>query len=93
MNFQELASQDLSQDLTADSSFKNGGTTSSFATGTTCTSSGTYRAFNKYLENIIVMGVGDVFPPFSDGRKTTWSTLTPSTTDSFTSVKVAAGTI
>ena len=88
MNFQEL-----SQDSTVDSSFKNGSTTTGFATGSTCTSSGTYRAFNKYLENILALGVGELFPPFSDGRKTTWYALAPTTQTSFESVKVEAGTV
>jgi len=83
------------QDLTADGSgFKNGGTTTTgFATGSTCTSSGTYKAASKYMENIICMAAGDPFPPFSDGRKTTWYALTPSAKASFDSVKVVAGTV
>lgn len=48
------------------------GTTTGFPTGTICKKSGTYRASNKYLENIIVVGEGEVFPPFSDGTKTIW---------------------
>jgi len=48
------------------------GSTTGYATGTVCKKSGTYRASNKYLENIIVMGEGEVFPPFSDGTKTMW---------------------
>lgn len=47
-------------------------TPTGFPTGTVCKKSGTYRAANKYLENIIVMAEGDVFPPFSDGTKTIW---------------------
>jgi len=48
------------------------GTTTGYPTGTVCKKSGTYRASNKYLELIIVMAEGDVFPPFSDGTKTIW---------------------
>jgi len=48
------------------------GTTTGFPTGTICKKSGTYRASNQYLENIIVMGEGEEFPPFSDGTKTIW---------------------
>lgn len=85
------------QDLTADSSgFKTGGTTTGFASGSTCTSSGTYKASNKYMDNIIVLAAGEVFPPFSDGKKTTWYALTKSGSSSgggFTSVKVEAGTV
>ncbi|HEU4713840.1 MAG TPA: hypothetical protein VFS76_19890 [Pyrinomonadaceae bacterium] len=72
--------------------FRNGGSTG-FATGSTCTSSGTYRAFNKYMDNILVVAAGDVFPPFSDGKKTTWYALGPSTKSGFESVRVEAGTI
>jgi len=85
-------SQELNQELTTDGGFRNGGSLG-FATGSTCTSSGTFRASNKYLDNIIVLAVGDVFPPFSDGKKTTWYALTPSTKSSFESVKVEAGAI
>ncbi len=48
------------------------GTPTGYATGTVCKKSGTYRASNKYLENIIAMAEGEVFPPFSDGTKTIW---------------------
>lgn len=47
-------------------------TATGYPTGTVCKKSGTYRAANKYLENIIVVGEGEVFPPFSDGTKTIW---------------------
>src|SRR5688572_27031578 len=47
-------------------------TPTGFPTGSVCKKSGTYRAANKYLENIIVMAEGDVFPPFSDGTKIIW---------------------
>lgn len=47
-------------------------TATGYPTGTICKKSGTYRAANKYLENIIVMAEGDEFPPFSDGTKTIW---------------------
>ena len=72
--------------------FRNGGSTG-FATGSTCSSSGTYRAFNKYMDNILVVAAGDVFPPFSDGRKTTWYALGPSTKSGFESVRVEAGAV
>jgi len=57
------------------------GSTTGFATGTVCKKSGTYRASNKYLENIIVMAEGEVFPPFSDGTKTIWYPRSSSTKD------------
>ena len=55
------------------------GTTTGFPTGTICKKSGTYRASNKYLENIIVMAEGEEFPPFSDGTKTIWYPRSSST--------------
>lgn len=47
-------------------------TATGYPTGTVCKKSGIYRAANKYLENIIVVAEGEVFPPFSDGTKTIW---------------------
>lgn len=74
-----------------------GNTSTGFATGTTCTTSGTYRASNKYMDMVMVIAAGEVFPAFCDGRKTTWFALTPTLSTnkegSFTSVKVVAGTI
>jgi hypothetical protein len=74
-----------------------GNTTTGFATGTTCTTSGTYRASNKYMDIVQIYAAGEVFLPFADGKKTTWYALTPSLTTnkdgSFTSVKVDAGSI
>ena len=52
-------------------------TATGFPTGTVCKTSGTYRASNKYLANIIVMGEGETFPPFSDGTKTIWYPRNP----------------
>lgn len=54
-------------------------TTTGFPTGSICKKSGTYRASNKYLENIIVVAEGEVFPPFSDGTKTIWYPRSSST--------------
>jgi len=77
----------------------NGGfsTTTGFATGTTCTSSGTYRASNRYIDTIQIYAAGEIFRNFVDGRKTTWYALAPSLSTnsggSFTSVKVEAGTV
>ena len=48
------------------------GTTTGFPTGSICKKSGTYRASNQYIENIIVVAEGEEFPPFSDGTKTLW---------------------
>jgi len=46
--------------------------TTGYPTGTKVPKSGTYRASNKYLEIIIVLAAGDVFPPFADGTRTIW---------------------
>jgi hypothetical protein len=90
-------SQDLvSQELTAGGN-GGGSTSTGFATGSTCTSSGTYRAENKYMATVQLYAAGEVFRPFLDGKKTTWyplsttSTSTFSSDGSFTSVKVDAG--
>jgi hypothetical protein len=72
-------------------------TTTGFATGTTCTSSGTYRCSNKYMDIIAIFAAGDVFLPGPDGRKTTWfklsASLSSNKSGSFESVKVVAGTV
>jgi hypothetical protein len=88
----------MSQEATQNSLTAGGGNTSTgFATGTTCTSSGTYRAFNKYMETVQLYVVGEIFRAFLDGRKTTWYPLTANSSSnndgSFTAVKVDAGTI
>lgn len=75
----------------------NGGSTTGFATGTICTSSGTYRCSNKYMDIVAIFVVGQAFLPGGDGRKTTWFPLTKSlSTNSdggFRSVKVEPGTV
>ena len=72
-------------------------TTTGYATGTVCQRSGNYRASNKYLDLILAYAAGEIFLPFSDGKKCTWYALSPSLSTnsdgSFSSVKVAAGTI
>ena len=92
----------MNQDLIANQDALAGGnggfnTTTGFATGTTCTSSGTYRASNKYMDIVQIYAAGEIFLPFVDGRKTTWfalsSSLATNKDGSFSSVKVAAGTI
>jgi hypothetical protein len=85
-----------SQELTTGGS---GGfnTTTGFATGATCTSSGTYRSSSKYIDAVIALAAGELFPPDINGKKTTWYALSPSLSSnkdgSFTSVKVEAGAI
>lgn len=89
-------SQDLMQeDLAAGGG--NGSTSTGFVTGTTCTSSGTYRAENRYMTTVQLYAAGDIFRAGVDGKKVTWYAL-GATSDSnkdgaFTSVKVDAGTV
>ena len=66
-------------------------TTTGFATGTVCQKTGVYRAANKYLEVIIVLGNGEEFPPFIDGEQTTWYALEATTKSDFDAVKVPPG--
>ena len=73
-------------------------TTTGYATGATVPASGTYRCSNKYMDIVMALGVGEIFLPGPDGKKTTWYALSPnlSSKDSdggFRSVKVVAGTI
>lgn len=89
----------MSQEMTQDALAGNGGfnTTTGFATGTTCTSSGTFRASNKYMDIVQIYAAGEVFLTGADGKKTTWYALSPSLSTnkdgSFSSMKVAPGTI
>jgi hypothetical protein len=63
-------------------------TPTGFPTGTKCTKTGTYTAENKYLKVVIVVADGEEFPPFTDGEKTIWYALAPSTKSTFEAVKV-----
>jgi hypothetical protein len=82
-------------------SFAGGGnnTTTGFATGATCQSSGTYRAENKYMTVVAIYAAGEIFRTMTDGRKCTWYPLTKTTASGFsndggfTSVKVEAGAV
>lgn len=85
-----VAAQDKQQTTTSDTT-KTDKTPVGFLTGTTCTKSGVYRADNKYLEVILVVGEGEIFPPFVDGQKTTWYAIEPSTKSTFDAVKVSPG--
>ena len=58
-----------------------------FPTGSKCIKTGTYKAENKFLKVVIVVAEGEEFPPFTDGKKTMWYALTPSTKSSFEAVK------
>jgi hypothetical protein len=94
---QDFVKQDAaSQDSLAGG---NGGfnTTTGYATGTACPSSGTYRASNRYMDIFQIYAAGEAFLPGADGKKTTWFALSPSLSTNndggFNSVKVAPGTI
>ena len=82
-----VAAQDKQQTTPTDTTK----TPTGFPTGTTCTKSGVFRADNKYLEVILVVGEGEIFPPFVDGQKTTWYALESSTKSTFDAVKVSPG--
>ena len=75
----------------------NGTLPGGFATGTVCSTSGTYRASNKYIDIVLAVAAGDVFQPGPDGKKTTWyplsSSLSSNQSGDFNSVKVQAGTL
>jgi hypothetical protein len=87
----------LTQDTLSAGGNTSFNTTTGYATGSTVPASGTYRASNKYLDTIQVYVVGEIFRPFVDGKKTTWYALSPTLSTnndgSFSSVKVAPGTI
>ena len=63
------------------------GTPTGFPTGAKCTKTGTYRAENKFMKVVIVVGEGEEFPPFADGEATTWYALAPSSKSTFEAVK------
>ena len=84
----------MSQELTKD----GGTTTTKGSTGGTCLQSGLYKASDGRMEFIQYFSVGDKFFPFPGGNaksKCTWTLMSKSTDDrdSFTAVKVAAGSV
>ena len=86
----------INQELSAGGG--NGSTSTGFATGTKCLSSGTYRCSTKYMDVVQIYAANDIFLPGPDGKKTTWYALSSSLTTKdgdggFRSVKVDAGTI
>jgi len=95
---QELQQQ-TQESLVVDSTGSNNfNTTTSYATGTVCQFSGTYVAKNKYMDLFGLYAKGDIFRVGPDGKKTTWTALTPTlSTNSpdggFNSVKVEAGAV
>lgn len=88
-----MSQEFMSQELAAGGG--NGSTSTGFVTGQVCTSSGTYRASNKYMDIVSLYVVGEVFRTMYDGKKATWfplsSSLSTNKEGSFTSVKVDAG--
>jgi len=95
---QELQQQ-TQESLVVDSTGSNNfNTTTSYATGTVCQFSGTYVAKNKYMDLFGLYAKGDIFRVGPDGKKTTWTALTPtlstnSADGGFNSVKVEAGAV
>jgi len=91
-----MSQQQQAAETTAGGGGNTGGSTG-FATGATCTSSGTYRCSNRYMDIIAIFAEKDVFLPGPDGKKTTWyklsASLSSNKSGSFQSVKVVAGTI
>ena len=94
---QDFQSQEslVVNDATGSSNFN---TTTSYATGTTCTFSGTYRASNKYMDIVGLYAKGDIFRVGPDGKKTTWTALTTtvstnSSDGGFSAVKVEPGAV
>ena len=85
-----IAAQDKQQ-ATPTNTTKTNPAPTGFPTGTTCTKSGIYRADNQYLEVILVVGEGEIFPPFVDGQKTIWYALEPGAKSTFDAVKVPPG--
>jgi hypothetical protein len=79
----------MNQELTAKGS-------TSYATGTICPKTASYKSVSKYMETILLIVKGTKFPTGVDGGKTYWTALS-STTDGgkteFTSVTVTAGTV
>lgn len=94
---QDAVSNTSTQETTLVSGGNN--TSTGFVTGATCTSSGTYKADNRYMTTVQLYAAGDIFRPGTDGKKATWYPLTStaasglSSDGSFTSVKVEAGTV
>lgn len=85
-----VTAQDKEQTPTTTDGSKTSTTPTGFPTGSKCTKTGTYKAENKFLKVVIVMGEGEEFPPFADGEPTTWYALTPSTKSTFEAVKVTS---
>ena len=96
---QELQQQTTQESLVVDSTGSNSfNTTTSYATGTAVPFSGTWVAKNRYMDIVGLYAKGEIFRVGPDGKKTTWTALTPSistnsTDGGFTAVKVEAGAV
>jgi hypothetical protein len=77
----------------------NGGSTTSFATGTVCPETSLYKTFDGKIEVIEFYAAGDLFragPGGNGTKKCSWTRVTLASDGnktSFTAVKVAAGTV
>ena len=71
------------------------GTTTSYATGTICPKTGSYKTSNKYMDTIVAVAKNPKFPAGPDGSKVYWTALSSadSSRTSFESVQVTAGTV
>ena len=92
----------MNQDFTQQEALAGGNsggfnTTTGYATGAVVPFSGTYRASNKYMDIIQIYAAGEIFFAGADNKKTTWYALTANLSTnkdgSFSSVKVAAGSV
>jgi len=95
---QDLQTNSTQETLVVDSTGSNSfNTTTSYSTGTVVPFSGTWVAKNKYMDIIGLYAKGEIFRVGPDGKKTTWTALTPTlstnTDGSFSSVKVEAGAV
>ena len=96
---QDAVSSNVSSQEMSFAGGNGGNTTTGFVSGSTCPSSGTYRAENKYMTVVALYAAGEIFRTFLDGRKCTWYALTKTASSgfsnegSFTSVKVEAGAV
>ena len=83
MSQDAVSSNTGSQELTLVGGNGGGNTSTGFATGSTCPSSGTYRAENKYMTIVALYAAGEIFRTFLDGKKCTWYALTKTASSGF----------
>ena len=92
---QQQSSEAMVVDSTGTNSFN---TTTSYSTGTVCPFSGTWVAKNRYMDIVGLYAKGEIFRVGPDGKKTTWTALTPTISSNsadggFSAVKVEAGAV